>query len=205
MDLWQALEQRRSIRKYRADAVPGETLVKLADAARLAPNNGNAQPWDFVFVTDGKLKHEVVSCILEANRHYWGKARTDAMEGEKLDRAVSVYAEMENAPALVLVCLHTRTYRMHQEYHLWNDAWNHQSLGAAFENFILAAVNEGLGTCWIGTAAWQQVVLKSLLGIPEDIQVIAVSPVGYPAESPKARPRIPVEEIVHFNGWQQKG
>jgi len=64
---------------------------------------------------------------------------------------------------------------------------------------ILKAYEEGLGTCWLGNFNKDKV--KAVLGIPGDVSVVAVTPLGYPAESPGARPRVALDEIVSWDKY----
>jgi nitroreductase len=154
--------------------VEDETLLKLAQAAITAPNGGNAQPWDFVFVTDAALV---------------GKLR-------------DMVASVQNAPAFVLVCLNiVRNQQLNEPYGEWTFKWANHSVAAAMENLILAAVAEGLGTCWLGAPSWRSGSIKELLNIPVNVEIVAMSPIGYPDEAPKARPRLPVGKVTHFNTW----
>jgi len=67
----------------------------------------------------------------------------------------------------------------------------------AIEHMVLAATGLGYGTCWIG--AFNEEKVKSLLRIPEELKVIALLPIGFPDESPLAKPRKPLKEIVFLN------
>ena len=80
----------------------------------------------------------------------------------------------------------------------------------ALEHFVLAATNEGLGTCWMG--GFDEEIVKSLLGIPSEIKVVALTPVGYPSGDgglfSKAiktivgsKKRKTIEEMVHSEKW----
>ncbi len=74
----------------------------------------------------------------------------------------------------------------------------------AVDHMTLVAVEEGLGTCWIG--AFYEDKVKSILGVPEIVRVVALLPLGYPAEPTKtaksmSKPRKPMEEIVGHDGW----
>lgn len=69
----------------------------------------------------------------------------------------------------------------------------------AVDHMTLAAFEQGLGTCWIG--AFYEDRVKEILGIPEGIRVVALLPLGYPAEQPSARPRNPLENIVAYERW----
>jgi nitroreductase len=75
----------------------------------------------------------------------------------------------------------------------------------AVDHMTLSAVEEGLGTCWIG--AFYEDKVKEILGIPQTIRVVALLPLGYPAETAKTakaepKPRKPLEDIVVYNGWK---
>jgi len=69
-------------------------------------------------------------------------------------------------------------------------------LSIAFENLVLAATNFGLGTCWMGARAEENI--KAALGIPKHIAVVVVTPLGYPAETPGPKERKSLSEIVHY-------
>lgn len=201
MDFWEVLQQRRSIRKFKSEPVDVSVLTKLVEAARLAQNNGNSQPWDFVFITEPDMIKTVQEVLVRTTRKYWSEIRTDALSGEKLEKVLPLFTDMGPVPVFLLACLNPRVNRMHAEYQEWNDLWNQHSVAAALTNLMLAAVNEGLGTCWLATPTMDTDELKEKLSIPAPVQIIAVTPVGYPDEAPKQRPRIPVEEIIHFDKW----
>lgn len=69
----------------------------------------------------------------------------------------------------------------------------------AVDHMTLAAFELGLGTCWLG--AFYEDRVKAILGIPEGIRVVALLPLGYPAEQPFARPRKTLEDIVAYERW----
>jgi len=75
--------------------------------------------------------------------------------------------------------------------------WYMVDLGIAFEHIVLAAANFGLGTCWMGKIGIDETI-KKVLRIPEHVKVIAVTPLGYPAETPGPKIRKPLSEIVHY-------
>lgn len=201
MDIYETINRRTSIRKYKPEPVEKEKLIKLAQAAIRAPNGGNAQPWDFIFITDAALITQLGKMLESVHDEYFSKARKDNIEGERLVKVVSSYGRMANAPVFVLVCLHIRNQQLNKPYMEWTTKWANHSVSAAMENLILAAVAEGLGTCWLGTPSWQSDKVRELLNIPEGVEIVAMSPIGYPDESPKPRPRMPIEDVIHFNKW----
>jgi len=74
-------------------------------------------------------------------------------------------------------------------------------IGIAMEHLILAAADKGLGTCWIG--AFDENVVKKVLGVPDRMRVVASTPLGYPDENPNPRPRKSMNEIRCFNKYEE--
>ncbi|MEM2129248.1 MAG: nitroreductase family protein, partial [Candidatus Bathyarchaeia archaeon] len=75
--------------------------------------------------------------------------------------------------------------------------WYMVDLAIAFEHIVLAAANFGLGTCWIGKLGVDETI-RRVLNIPEHVKVVAVTPLGYPAETPVPKARKSISEIVHY-------
>lgn len=72
-------------------------------------------------------------------------------------------------------------------------------LAIAIENMALTAWDLGIGSCWIG--AYSEPGVKHLLGIPDELRVVSLLTLGYPAEKPTAKRRKRLEEIVHLNRY----
>ena len=75
--------------------------------------------------------------------------------------------------------------------------WHIVDLAIAFEHLVLAATNFGLATCWIGRLGFDEAI-KEVLGIPKRMKVVALTPLGYPAQTPKEKTRKSLSEIVHY-------
>lgn len=173
MNLYEALKTRRSIRKF-ANKMPGRDVVlRILDAANWAPSGMNEQPWEFIVVGGeplGKLRNigrDVINLRLpaEADRNAQQKA------------FAHWYSTLGDAPlAIVAVCKREE------------DAGRHrmvlESVSAAFQNLLLAAHEEGLGTCWMTGPLAKQTEIHTLLAIPNDKEAIAITPLGYPNEQP---------------------
>lgn len=69
----------------------------------------------------------------------------------------------------------------------------------AMDHMTLCAADLGLGTCWIG--AFDAAKVKSALGIPDDMEVVAMTPLGTPAAPSQPKKRKPAEEIIHYDKW----
>ena len=98
-------------------------------------------------------------------------------------------AWIAQAPVIVTVCADPSKpgTKGDQEYYMLD-------VGIAMEHLILAAADKGLGTCWIG--AFNEDAARAALGVPDNIRIVASTPLGYPAEDPAPRPRRALEEIV---------
>lgn len=73
-------------------------------------------------------------------------------------------------------------------------------LSIATAYMILEAYEQGLGTCWLGR--FDEKKVKEILGIPENVRVVAMTPLGYPNETPMARPRKRLDEVVCYNRYE---
>ena len=80
-----------------------------------------------------------------------------------------------------------------------NEKWYPVDVAIAMQNMILAATSLGYGTCWIG--AFDQERVKSVLGIPEDLTVVALTPIGVPDDRPEARPRQPLSDFASLDRY----
>jgi nitroreductase len=77
--------------------------------------------------------------------------------------------------------------------------YNDVDVAIVMDHLILAATSEGLGTCWIG--AFDPAVTKRVLGLPEGVEPIAFTPLGYAADNPPAKKRKPLSELVRYEKW----
>lgn len=169
MDVVEAIEKRRSIRVYQNKPLPEEKLRKILEAARLAPSARNLQSYKFIVVKDPKLRKRLAK---EATRHSFIGDAPVIIIGVSLDPD---YVMSGGVPAHPV------------------------DIAIALDHMTLVAVEEGLGTCWIGGFYQDQV--KQILSIPEKYKVVALLPVGYPAESPRKKPRKPLAEVVCYDSF----
>lgn len=172
MDIYEAVRERTSVRAYKPDPIEEDKLERILDAARLAPSGKNGQPWTFIVVKDEDLRKKLVPAC--KNQEFVGQA-----------------------PVIIVACGHEeRAYKKMGGY------WNSMPLdiGIAIEHLMLAAVSEGLGTCWIGAFIEEQV--REILGVPEGVKIVALTPVGYPAGDKTHRPRKSLDEIIMHERWE---
>lgn len=164
MELTEAIKQRRSIRDYQDKPVPQEKLNNVLEAARLAPSASNRQMWKFVVVRESERRRE-------------------------LSRAAGGQGHIAGAP-VVIAAVATMP-----EYVMRSGVPAHPvDLAIAVDHMTLAAVSEGLGTCWIG--GFHQEEARNTLNVPEKYRVVVLLTLGFPATAPEVKARRALEEIV---------
>jgi len=171
MSVLEIIKKRRSIRRYREDPIPEDVLLRVLEAARLAPSGKNLQPWKFIIVKNQGLK-------------------------EMLAEASFGQYFMAKAPVVIVACgLPDKCYAHMGRY---MKSWP-VDVTIALEHLVLQAEEENLGTCWIG--AFEEKQVKSILNIPEKVRVLAMTPLGYPDEEPRFRGRKGLEEIISYDKY----
>jgi nitroreductase len=136
MDIDEAISGRRSVREYTTQAVDGQTIYRLINAAILAPNAVNQQPWIFTVVRDqGLLDH----ISRDAKSHMLmtmpASPHSDHFRSLLNEPNFKIFYR---APVLILISAEAQ------------GPWIIEDCALAAENLMLAAYAAGLGTCWIG-------------------------------------------------------
>lgn len=188
MNTLDTIAQRRSIRRFKDAPIADETIERILTAAIQAPSGKNRQPWRFVVVKEDK-RPEMIRIMREAI----ARVKED---GGDVGSSPWTAESMEQAPVTVFVF---NSYAEHEEGqrspadNIWNVV-DVQSVGAAIQNMLLAAQDLGIGSLWICDVYYAYDELCSWLG--ETHQVIAAVSLGYPDESPAARPRQAVSKVT---------
>lgn len=202
MDTLTAIKWRRSIRRYQSRPVDQRDVEAILDAARWAPSASNGQPWQFVIVSDAAARRTLVDLILGAHRQYFTQAAREAMPAAQAEElTASTYNTLYNAPVYIVVCLHRKRQLTADAYDAASYRWDLVSVAAAIENMLLAATALDLGTCWMAAPSLREAEVKRLLGIPSHVEIVALTPLGYPDESPPPRQRDSLAEIMHRDRW----
>lgn len=169
MEVMEAIKQRRSIRNYTDRPVEEEKLNLILEAGRLAPSAANRQEWRHVVVTDKETRR-------------------------KLMRAAKGQGFVAQAPVVIAACAETDNHVMSCGQPCYPI-----DVAISVDHMTLKAVEEGLGTCWIG--AFYEDEVKKILGIPDDIRVVELLTLGYPEDLPPPRARKAISEIVRYEKW----
>jgi nitroreductase len=169
MDVNEAIRQRYSVRTYQDREVEPDKLAAVLEAARLAPSASNRQEWRFVVVRDRDTR-------------------------TALKTAGNNQPFIAQAPVVIACCAETDRHTMrcgHQCFTI--------DVAIAVSFMTLAAVELGLGTCWIG--AFDAPAVRRILDIPDRIEVVELLTLGYPGDSGEAKRRLGLAEIVKYDTW----
>ncbi|HEX6664315.1 MAG TPA: nitroreductase family protein [Gaiellaceae bacterium] len=189
------------VRAYEPRSVPRETLERIAGTVRRAPSAGFSQGQRLIVLTEPERLRAVADAV-----------------GEKFYVEQGFEPWISGAAAHVVVC--TREADYHERYRqpdklddgeeiAWPVPYWHVDAGAAAMLVLLAAVDEGLAAGVFGIPAERMDAVRALLGVPDDVAVIEVITLGYPAadtvsdrlSSRGTRPRRPLEELVRWEAW----
>jgi len=174
MKLDDAIDKRRSIRKFSSKKVRWDYLLEAIDAALKAPFAGNMNNLKFIIVQDQELINRLAECCQQD----W----------------------INDASYVVVLCGdYSKLETVYQDRH---DKYAKQHAGAAIENFLLKITDLKLASCWIG--AFTENYIREALKIPENIEIEAILPVGYPKPAIKIKkPRkAPLEKIIRWDAWK---
>jgi nitroreductase len=170
MNVVEAIRKRRSVRSYLDKVVEEEKLNAVLEAGRLAPSASNRQEWRFVVVRDGEVRR-------------------------KLGEAANEQSFVGEAPVVIAACAVTDGHVMS-----CGQLCYPIDVAIALDHISLAAVEQGLGTCWIG--AFNEVKVKEILGIPEKVRVVELMPLGYPVtQAVEEKNRLSFSKIVKYDHW----
>jgi nitroreductase len=171
MNVMEAIKKRESVRQYKDQPVEDEKLNLVLEAGRLAPSASNRQEWRYVVVKD-------------------------RVKRQKLMEAASRQKFVAEAPIVVAACAETDNHVMR-----CGQLCYPIDVAISVDHMTLKAVEEGLGTCWIG--AFDEDSVKDILGIPKGIRVVALLTLGYPKTVSGTKSRKKLNAIVRYEQWSE--
>lgn len=184
-DLFEIIHSHRSIRKYRSDRVPEDILNKILEAGVRASSSGNMQPYSIVITSKDEIKRELLPLHFDQSM---------VME----------------APLLITFC--ADFHRMRRWIELSQAPENFDNFMSFLIGMIdatlvsqtvaLAAEAEGLGICYMGTTLASNQEISQVLKLPKHVVPVVGFSLGYPAESPEKRDRLPMSGIIHRETYQ---
>jgi len=207
MELREVIEKRASVRKFKADAVPVDDLREMAALAGRAPSVNNTQPWRFVAVTNKDTLHCMSKSVKDKLNILLPDG--DSEEAAKAKTQVSWFSTFfADAPAVMVVL--ARPYEAVVDKVIGSGTVSHddineirghpdiQSIGAAVQNLLLAAVDMGYGACWLSGPLVARQEIESCLEIDSPWRIAAMVAIGKPASEVTQREKKPIEEIFEI-------
>ncbi|MCP4704662.1 MAG: nitroreductase [candidate division Zixibacteria bacterium] len=171
MEYFQILKDRRSIRSYKKEPLPEELLDKVLEAARLAQSANNRQPWRFIIIQDETSKIKIAEFCKNSK---WVADASVILAGVAVDT----------------------------DYRMGNGrSASDIDLSIALTQISLAAVDQSLGTCWIGSFDYNEAM--KFLKIPNNNIMVGFMTLGFPDESPSPRSRKSLNEITFHEFWEE--
>ena len=174
MQFYDVVKNRKSIKKFKNAPICAEKLTRMINAAMMAPSWKNSSGYKFILVDEKKQLEEISKAIVNKDNSA-AQSILDAPMTAVIVADPNASGEVEN-----------------KEFYLVDSA-------IAMEHFILAATNEGYGTCWI--AAINEDIIKKALSIPQNYKVVAMTPIGEVAESKEHYDKKDVSDLVFSNTW----
>jgi nitroreductase len=199
------LARRRMVRNYVDEPVPLDVLERILGSVRRAPSAGYSQGQRLVVVTHSARRRAVAALLDE------GKSVAEGYE-----------PWLSSAPVHVVVC--TREADYHERYTRedklvggeeinWPVPFWFVDAGAAMMALLMAAIDEGLASGFLGVPVEKQPEFRRLLGLPDDVDVVGIATLGRPAPDPRwsaatsraTQPRRRPGEVVHWEHWDGSG
>jgi len=188
-DIWTVFQNRRSVRNFKPDSIPQKDILKIIDAARMAPTSGNQQPWKFLVVRDKNkitlMKEACINGSLDRFDKNGNKTETRDQFRERVTRGFQGYF---SAPVYIIILTDNKS--MYPDYNHWDGP-----LAAGY--LMLAARALGYGTVFI-TDAIPDNVTKEVLQIPDNYTRVCITPLGVPVEWPKTPEKKKLEEMISY-------
>ncbi len=179
--LLRLMQDRRSVRKFLGTPVPREKITACLEAARLAPSAQNVQPWRFIVIDDPKLKHEFSEEVF-GGIYYPTKFAA-------------------HAPVLVLVLSRPDIVASRLGKQVQGVAFHLIDIGIAGEHLVLAAQEQGLGTCWIGWFNPRRA--RKFFKVPRSYKPVCILAMGFfEKREPRPKNRKELDEIAWFNEFK---
>jgi len=186
-NIWHTIFNRRSVRKFKPDTIPQKDILRIIDAARMAPTSGNQQPWKFLVIKDRNKINEIKeACITASMAHYNNQSDNKESKEQYTAKVRKTFEDYCSAPVYIVVL--TDNNSIYPDYNHWDGP-----LAAGY--LMLAARAMGYGTVFI-TDAISEKVTKDVLKIPDTYTRVCITPLGIPYEWPAAPPKKKLEDFI---------
>jgi nitroreductase len=203
--LFETIDNMRAMRRLKTDAVPLEMVDRILESATKAPSGGNRQPWNFLAIVDpqvraamGEIYRKAWDDYFEPTRRATAGQTLDPTTQRMFDSAEYLGAHFGDSPVIILVL--RRDMGPPEEYPA-GVAGQYAAIYPAVENILLSARGLGLGATLTTLHRERAGEVRALLGVPEDVDICACIPIGYPQGKFGPVRRRPIEEVAFRDRW----
>jgi nitroreductase len=186
MDVFTAIKERRSCRKFLPDAVSEEAIEKILEAAIWAPSPANNQPWEFVVITNQDIKKKIHAESVECKKALYEKSGWAWVDKYQAGFLLE-------APVIVAIIGDPVKTGLHKFLEGTETTYQH-GCAAAIQNMLLIAHAQGLGSLWF--TLFDRGTMKKTLGVDPSKEPLALVCLGKAADSPIQTPRKNVKEMT---------
>jgi nitroreductase len=199
MDFFDVITTQKAMRRLKPDDVPDDLIWKLLEAAIMAPSGGNRQPWNFLVVKDAEKKRKIGEWYLDAWEKSYGPAREAMLRDPQMAKtyhsADHLARHIAEVPVLIFGTIRRDMPTSGPNLLLG------ASIYPAMQNLMLAARALGLGTALTTLHRLHEGEVKQLLGVPDDVETMAMIPVGWPRGKFGVPSRMPAEKVSYWDAW----
>lgn len=206
MNVFDAIEGRKSVRRFKQTPVPDEDVRKILDAGRWAPSANNTQPWSFVVIKNKVILKQMAESVREMVDRMIPFAESEKQAKRLAAYKSNYYTFFEAAPLVIAVFMEgydagtdrllARMGYSTEDILRRRPLPGLQSVAAAVQNMLLAVHALGYGSCWMTGPLIAQEAYEKLFGFGNEKFIAALLPVGIPDEAPAMRNRKTLEEIA---------
>ena len=206
------IKSRHSIRSWQNKEVPEDLLLNAVELATWAPNGGNRQNWYFYLIKNRDTIN-VIADNVQSKANLMASWPESEQFGDSTKGMLERASFFRNAPVIIVVTtaqyqspideilsLREKIDSQASQIRQWRNSVDTriQSVSSAIAYLLLILHQMGLGAVWMTGPMQAKGEIEKVLNVPDDMDVIALIPVGYPAESPELKGRKPVEEVCDF-------
>ncbi len=214
MDVLEAIETTRAVRRYADAPVGDDEILRCIQAAIHGPSGGNIQPWQFLAVTDGAVKRAIADVYRRAYARYepavlkirqpLKNADDEAAFQRTLAASRHLAEHMGDAPALVLVLMPNISMTLQDAEGPLDVGTPFASVYPAVQNFMLAARALGIGTTLTTVYRIYQDEVRAICQIPSRYEIVALIPMGRPQGKFGRGRRRPAEQVTSWNRFGER-
>lgn len=202
METREAIKKRRSQRSFLDKPVDKKVIEKLLELANLAPTAMGLQNRNFVVITDPETKEKIADASFKQSHLLKTPVIIAFTTNINIFKQKEFLVGCEKWGTNIFGATpknYQDNRKFQENWKIWSELWPIQDVDAAITTLMLAAIDEGLSTCWIGLFDIQEV--EKILELPKNQKIVSLVCLGYPKSSPSMQNRKPVKELIHDEVW----